>query len=62
MVAGPVILPSQLCLNLGIEPEITGLCNSQSVGVTNPYDSPESSETPATSKRRGSFNWNWENG
>ena len=41
---------------------ITRPCNSQSVGVTNPCDSPKSSKTPATSKRRGSFNWDQENG
>ena len=38
--------PAELCLNLGIEP----------------CDSPECSETPANSKKMGSFNWNQENG
>lgn len=46
ITAGPSV-PSQLCLNLGIEPSCNG---------------PESSKTPATSKRRGSFNWDRENG
>jgi hypothetical protein len=69
--------PSQLCLDLGIEPGnpgITGPCNSpqsQSVGVAelsdlgtpeSSCDGPEHSETPATSKRKGSFNWDRENG
>src|SRR6267154_2624872 len=70
-IAGPSAPSSQLCLDLGIEPgntRIAGPCNSpQSVGVTGlcnpaPFSPPESSETPATSKRRGSFNWDWENG
>jgi hypothetical protein len=70
-------LPSQLCLDLGIEPRNPGiarLCNSpqsQSVGVAELSDpgTPESScnglkhsKTPATSKRKGSYNWDRENG
>jgi hypothetical protein len=74
MATGPSPPPSQLCLDLGIEPVnpgIAGPCNSQSVGVaelSDPgtpeslCDSPEHSETPATSKRKGSFNWDRENG
>ena len=68
-MAGPSAPSSQLCLDLGIEPgntRIAGPCNSpQSVGVTGlcnpaPFSPLESSETPATSKRRGSFNWDWD--
>jgi hypothetical protein len=76
IAAGPSAPPSQLCLDLGIEPRnagITGPCNSHhSVGVaglSNPgtpeSDGPETAEsfeTPATSKRKGSFNWDRENG
>jgi hypothetical protein len=71
MATRPSPPPSQLCLDLGIEPGnpgITGPCNSpqsQSVGVAKLSDprTPESScdglehsETPATSKRKGSYN------
>jgi hypothetical protein len=74
IAAGPSA-PSQLCLDLGIEPGnmgVSGPCNSpQSVGVAclsspgtpeSTCDDPESSETPTTSKRKGSFNWDRENG
>ena len=70
-IAGPSAPSSQLCLDLGIEPgniQIAGPCNSlKSMGVTGlcnpaPFSPPKSSETPATSKRRGSFNWDRENG
>jgi hypothetical protein len=49
IATGPSAPPQpQLCLDLGIEPF--------------PYDGPETAETPATSKRKGSFNWDRENG
>ena len=74
IAAGPSAPPSQLCFDLGIPEDtgITGPRNSpQSVGVAglndpgtpgSPCDGPRSSETPATSKRKGSFNWDRENG
>ena len=74
IAAGLSTPPSQLCFDLGIPKDtgITGLHNSpQSMGVAglndpetprSPCDGPRSSETPATLKRKGSFNWDWENG
>ena len=72
-ISGPSTPPSQLCLDFGIPGNegITGPCNSPSVGIAGtPEDTSsdlsdgpaESSESPATSIKKGSFNWDRENG
>jgi len=60
MTAGPSAPPAELCLDLGL---IAPAAPERSPRAECPSDDPpETAETPATSTRRGSFNYNWERG
>ena len=60
MMAGPSAPPAELCLDLGL---IAPAAPERSPRAECPSDDPpETAETPATSTRRGSFNYDRERG
>jgi hypothetical protein len=63
MMAGPSAPPAKLCLDLGLTQSNAPAALEQSPHAEHPSDDPpETAETPATSTRRGSFNYDWEHG
>jgi hypothetical protein len=63
MMAGPSVPPAKLCLDLGLIQSNAPAAPEQSPHAERPSDDPlETAETPATSTRRGSFNYDWERG
>ena len=58
MTAGPSAPPAELCLDLGLITPATLEQSPYAKHLSN--NPPETVETPATSTRRGSFNYDWE--
>jgi len=55
--------PAKLCLDLGLVQSNVPATSEQSTCAGHPSDNPlVTAETPATSTRRGSFNYDWERG
>ena len=63
MTAGLSVPPAELCLDLGLTQSNAPAAPERSPRAERPSDDPpETVETPATSTRRGSFNYDWERG
>jgi len=63
MTAGPSAPPAELCLDLGLTRSNAPAAPERSPRAERPSDDPpETAETPATSTRRGSFNYDREHG
>src|SRR6266851_5984957 len=63
MMARPSTPPAELCLDLGLTRSNAPAALEQSPRAERPSDDPpETAETPATSTRRGSFNYDQEHG
>lgn len=64
MTAGPSAPPAELCLDLGLTRSNAPAAPEQSPRAERPSDDPPetAAETPATSTRRGSFNYDREHG
>ena len=63
MRTGPNAPPAELCLDLGLVRSNAPAASEQSTRTERPSnDPPETAETPATSTRRGSFNYDRERG
>jgi hypothetical protein len=63
MMARPSVPPAELCLDLGLTQSNAPAAPERSPHAERPSDNPpETTETPATSTRRGSFNYDWEHG
>jgi hypothetical protein len=63
MMAGPSAPPAELCLDLGLTQSNAPAAPERSPRAERPSDDPpETAETPATSTRRGSFNYDRERG
>jgi len=63
MMAGLSAPPAELCLDLGLIQGNTPAALERSLYAKCPSDDPlETVETPATSTRRGSFNYDWKRG
>jgi hypothetical protein len=62
MRTGLSVPPAKLCLDLGLVWSNAPTALEQSMRTERPSNPPETTETPATSTRRGSFNYDQERG